>query len=455
MNTDKRDEFERLLHEKLGDYSEEPPLGIYSRVESSLAGSGAAVKDAGDKSHRTVWLYAMASAAVVGLAVVSSLVFMHDGDEIRPQLSEYVAENEAGQTTSQESPVPVMSGDALVNKPTVSGKMRSMLSDTSDVVKRNNFLTAMAMDIPELPGEKVLAENKLSDGEVSGSVKEAMASVETTTYAANNESRAARARRKAARNASRNKEIEDYWRNVFEEDDMATVRKSRRGGMSASLYAGNFGAMQGNYNASGVVPVAINGMAIDNTPMMLAAAAPSGMSVSGRASLAPAKPELHHKMPVSLGVNISIPMGERWSVVTGLSYSYLYSKSSLTEFAGYELSRRLHYLGLPLGVSYDVWNKGHFSLYLYGGGMLEKALYGKEVKKVDGNMIDKERLSIKGVQPSVNASLGASYRITPAVGIYFEPGVSYYFENLKQPSSYRTEHPTNVSLKVGMKFTLE
>ena len=33
--------------------------------------------------------------------------------------------------------------------------------------------------------------------------------------------------------------------------------------------------------------------------------------------------------------------------------------------------------------------------------------------------------------------------------------VYVYFENIKQPASYRTENPTSVSLKVGVKFSLK
>ena len=43
----------------------------------------------------------------------------------------------------------------------------------------------------------------------------------------------------------------------------------------------------------------------------------------------------------------------------------------------------------------------------------------------------KSNVKIDQLQWSANASVGAQYNFSDRVGLYFEPGVSYYFENAK------------------------
>ncbi len=414
-----------MLQDKLGIYREEPPLGIYTRVESSLAAGSLVAQE--KRGGRRLWLYALSAAAVVAVMVTSSILFWTDGEVAQPTLSDYVAEVDMnGFAAERRYPI---RANATPEEELVSGRMKALLQDTANVVVKHRLLHDESV-----PLSNMLAVNvDMPKDDVAEEVRSAM--TENPTYR-----RAAEKARKM-----REKEIEQYWRDVFRESDEEDFYGTeRRRGMTTSLFAGNFGAVNGDFNASGVNTIASNGM---NVPE----------SSGGDRYMRPAAnvPKLQHKMPVSFGVNLAIPLGERLSLVTGVNYSYLFSKSSLEQFADYEYTRKLHYLGVPLGVSYDVWRNNRLSIYVYGGGMVERALYGKEQKKLDGEVFDTERLSIKGFQSSVNASVGTMYRFSPSMGLYFEPGVSYYFENLKQPANYRTENPTNVSLRLGVKFSLD
>ncbi|MBR6831433.1 MAG: PorT family protein [Tidjanibacter sp.] len=424
-NLENRDEFERLLQDKLSNYREEPPLGIFTRVESSLAKQS--VVPVRERKAKRMWLYALAGVAVVAVMFVSSLMFFERDREVQPLLEDYVAASLDVEKLTDEAKLRFVAQNETDNA-SVSGRMKSLLSDTSNVYVKYKMLNDESVEMPDMLAVKA----DMPEGNVVSSIKEAMEN--NATY------------RKAAEKAKRirDKEIERYWRQVFKENEQYYADDiQQRRGVSTSLFAGNFGTLDGNFNAQDVNSLASNNMSV-----------PTG-GTDRMMQPAMAKPELHHRMPVSVGVNVDIPLANRLSLVTGLNYTYLYSNSSLKQFSDYELSRRLHYLGIPLGVTYDLWRSNKFSVYVYGGGMLERALYGEEQKRLDGEVLDTERLSIKGFQTSVNASLGAMYRFTPGVGLYFEPGVSYYFENIKQPASYRTENPTSVSLKVGVKFSLK
>ena len=55
------------------------------------------------------------------------------------------------------------------------------------------------------------------------------------------------------------------------------------------------------------------------------------------------------------------------------------------------------------------------------------------------------------IQWSVNAGMGLQFNITPHIGIYAQPGVTYYFDN--GTKTIRAEHPWNVTMPIGIKLT--
>jgi hypothetical protein len=62
--------------------------------------------------------------------------------------------------------------------------------------------------------------------------------------------------------------------------------------------------------------------------------------------------------------------------------------------------------------------------------------------------------NINGVQWSINGAAGATYKIRNNLGIFFEPKISYYFDN-RQPISVRTKHPIVTGLTAGVRFQLK
>ena len=56
--------------------------------------------------------------------------------------------------------------------------------------------------------------------------------------------------------------------------------------------------------------------------------------------------------------------------------------------------------------------------------------------------------------PCVRVILSGSYRFNDLVGIYLEPGVSYYFDNGSFVETVYRERPLNFSLGIGLRFNL-
>ena len=57
-------------------------------------------------------------------------------------------------------------------------------------------------------------------------------------------------------------------------------------------------------------------------------------------------------------------------------------------------------------------------------------------------------------QLSANISAGLRYDFTPTVGIYAEPGLSYYFDDGTSLQSVYKQRPLNFNLNVGVRFTV-
>ena len=121
--------------------------------------------------------------------------------------------------------------------------------------------------------------------------------------------------------------------------------------------------------------------------------------------------------------------------------------------------QKLHYIGIPVRASWSFLNREHVSLYLSAGGMLEKCIAGNATTDyiLNGNSIssNKDNISIKPLQWSVNASAGVQWNITGNIGIYAEPGISYHFDDGSNISTAYKEKPLNFNIEIGLRFSFE
>ena len=164
----------------------------------------------------------------------------------------------------------------------------------------------------------------------------------------------------------------------------------------------------------------------------------------------PANPtETIHHIPLSFGATFRYYFLPRWAVESGLVYTYLASEYRYDDNS--RIDQKMHYLGLPLNIVYQFVGNRYFSLYLSGGGMMEKGLRADYTKT--GPSIEKtqDHESIDGLQWSLNAQLGASYNFTRRFSLYAEPGIRWFAPDQNQPRSIRTDQSFNFSIGVGLR----
>ena len=144
--------------------------------------------------------------------------------------------------------------------------------------------------------------------------------------------------------------------------------------------------------------------------------------------------EAKHRLPMSLGLSVYYQLNPRLAFQTGVNYTYLYSEFSTPLYPNIYREQKLHYLGVPVGLSWQFWKANGFSFYLSGSVMLQKCL------------------NEKPWQWSFNASAGAEYAITPLLGLYLEPSLGYYFHDGTSFEHYYKEHPLAPSIEFGLRL---
>lgn len=145
-----------------------------------------------------------------------------------------------------------------------------------------------------------------------------------------------------------------------------------------------------------------------------------------------------HHLPIRFGVSMNYQLTPRIALYSGISYTYLYS-----EFGTFD--QKLHYLGVPLGVSWQLWSARRFLFYLSGGMMLEKCVSAET---------DESSTSKKPWQWSVSAAAGAEYNFIPQLGFYLEPSLGYYFDDGTPLKHYYMKHPLALTIEFGLRLHL-
>lgn len=168
-----------------------------------------------------------------------------------------------------------------------------------------------------------------------------------------------------------------------------------------------------------------------------------------------------HKMPVKLGLTARYAFTNSLGIESGLTYSLLQSDikrgSESTTGAWSSSDQTLHYLGVPLNLTFNFLNSKYVDVYASAGGMMEFGVKGsiKTTDHLHNSMTSTHQNAItpKGLLWSVNATAGVQVNVLPSLGIYVEPGMSHHFKNDRQPRSSYTDKPTNFALGFGLRYT--
>lgn len=439
------------MKQKMAGYEERPSDELWAAL-SEKAGL--------QESRRKVipvWFWGLSAAAALmaGIFVVTKVndksvnalggitADVAVSEPVDAEVSEPVERTLAEELVEVKSAESVSVADAAVGRKQEAAKV-----GVKQVVKARKAKSALI-------AEAVPVESRVS------AVTEDVTSVNTEEYAAEVPSENHDAREAATVESDTVEQSEPAmsWDEYLKETPSEKARARRSGGFSAGILAG--GAVGGN--TSGSKPTA---MVMGANPLAAGVTKTDWIDKDSKAStIVYNQPEVQeeysHKIPVKVGLTARYNITGRLGVETGLTYSVLSSSvktgNSETGNNWSSGSQTLHYLGIPLNISFDILNSRYVNIYVTGGGMMEKSISGniKTDEYVDGKFARTltARISPKGLQWSVNAAAGVQANILPQLGFFVEPGISHHFKNGSRVRSIYTDKPTDFSLGFGLRYS--
>lgn len=179
----------------------------------------------------------------------------------------------------------------------------------------------------------------------------------------------------------------------------------------------------------------------------------NGMIVTGQNKMVK---KANHRQPITLGVSVALPLSSKMSVETGLMYSHHYSELAYeVGNISHDIKQHLNFVGIPLNLNYRLWQRNNTSVYVSGGGSVEKMVYGKQKERYDGTETTiANKVEMKELQWALSARFGAAYKLTKGVSFYLEPGVNYHFNNKSDLQTIYSDRPVSFQLKAGLRFNL-
>lgn len=439
------------LKQKMAGYEERPSDELWAAL-SEKAGL--------QESRRKVipvWFWGLSAAAALmaGIFVVTKV-----NDKSVNVLGGITADVAVSEPVDAAVPEPV---ERTLTEDMAEVQSAEAMSLADEAVGRKQEAAKLAIK-QEVKARKaksaLIAEAVPVESSVSA-VTEDVTSVDTEEYAAEVPSENHDAREAATVESDTVEQSEPAmsWDEYLKETPSEKARAKRSGGFSAGIVAG--GAVGGN--TSGSQPTA---MVMGANPLAAGVTKTDWIDKDSKASaIVYNQPEVQeeysHKIPVKVGLTARCNITGRLGVETGLTYSIL---SSSVKIGNSETgknwstgSQTLHYLGIPLNISFNILNSRYVNIYVTGGGMMEKSISGsiKTDEYVDGKF-DRTlttNISPKGLQWSVNAAAGIQANILPQLGFFVEPGVSHHFKNGSRVRSIYTDKPTDFSLGFGLRYS--
>ena len=422
-----------------------------------------------DSKARIVILkrWSAAAAAVALLGIGGSYVYLHqeDVEQGNAQLASLASSSsssyasasvQSNASASVQSNITAKTGGVLKNAPLLAADFKSADSSSNAGYKSaaSNFKRSQEADSSDRSlfssdNASVSAQSAapMNDG---GETMKAVASDEAPLLAAEY---------KSAESAKRQVEP----RMGYAEPTSSSLGFSRNNdvaGVSMKLYAENVGAGMGNANSGSniVNRYSDSGVLADPMPGLF-----PGPSIAGSDDVTYLKAAAYkalqkspqgkaeHHAPVSVGMQLAFGIAPRLSLSTGVVYTrtssdfYPYAPNS-----DYQVHQVLHYVGIPVGLNYELWRSGGFHAYVMAGA---EADYNVK-NDTDEDGTKKENTKRDRVQFSGKASLGAQYDIAPSVGLYIEPGAKYYFDNGSDIENTFKDKKLNFNLQFGLRFNL-
>ncbi len=204
---------------------------------------------------------------------------------------------------------------------------------------------------------------------------------------------------------------------------------------------------------------------IENAPAMDSVSAANMYRVALINSNNPKDPlteKSKHERPLTLQILFNRKFTDKWSVTTGLSLTRMKSTfESGNEKTYIHRTQRIQYLGIPLKANFRLIENKRMSIYTSAGTQLDfpicarlttKYLYNYALEPLDAspNITNNIRVPF---QLSFGVGIGIQYQVLPHINFFLEPSLNYYIPNAKEVQTYRTEHPFDISIPIGIKIS--
>lgn len=451
------------LRDKLDDHTQQPPQQLWDDLQRAMAARQSAAPRPG--RMRVVYMRVAAVAAAVAgvlviawhatnrgpyrpqLASVPQGVTKFDERMMRERLSARIDEMERRMRLRDAARKAAAHAKALMAGATVphidkvkghgvSGQLMAALGDGGGKGTETNSMPLPDRGIePQAAGGGAAGTNANGDGSMTEGAGAAPRSNKPVAQKGNRQPLPVMAR----------------W------DDDKPARHYALSNASVALYAQN--AAPSSSSATGFGPVTYTpgaaGDALNSTSSDAFPDTPV-MALSARNET---KTHTSHRLPVRVGLAVSLPLTGRLSLESGVSYTYL--SSEITTTGGESrcvTDQKLHFVGVPVGLTYTLWRGGRFSVYAGAGAQADFFVGGKADTRysVDGGKATTERTDVKMSHPqwSVNAAMGAQYNIGNTVSVFAEPGVSYFFDNPSKVETVFSDKPFNFNMRLGVKLNV-
>ena len=430
----KQDKWIEQLHDKLAEHEIAAPEGLWDKIETTLEKQSASPQQTSGKS-RFATFFSLSGGKPRRWVVAASLAALLVGGGyltvplLSPKQEESANEQQLAQSSIPLSPQREVSNEAATSHPFKEQDGHLLGRDEEEPI-RNVAVPTSAR--PYELGEAVVPQNGENTVFPSGTGLPETLPVPTEADAPTQLAEAAGTKETSAEHYDR---IEDIKRK----------QEVSRRSLHLSLYAMNSLGSQSNSN--GVLMADHLARQFNDIYEQSDAVLARGIQPI---YLSGFEERQYHHYPVSFGLTLSYPLSARLSLSTGIVYTRLTSDfTQIMRSQQIQQQQTLHYVGVPVGVNYQVWQYKRFRTYL--------SIWGKADWNVDTRMETEgvvQESPRDHVQWSLGGSLGAQLDLMPQVGLYAEPGLGWYPDNGSRVQNYFKDKPLNLNLQVGLRLNL-
>lgn len=417
------------LKDKMEGYTEQPSDSVWAGISAAAGLTG--------NKRRAVPLWLLASSAIAAAALFGAMLFFNVKEDVPATMTaEAVKVGQEPVVSAQ-----VVQDNDITSVPEISQARHYVETEVMDfrgVAVSGDFSDESADEIVGEPSGEVVgvtAETSENEGNIETDMEE---SIEPDDDGGR---------------------FADAWKWVLAEPEL---QRTKRGGkLAAGLSVNGSGSASSLSSrptaaALGANPLDCGVSSADWVDRRVESAA--GVIVYNQPEVTT---EYSHKMPVKIGASIRYDFNKFLGIESGLTYSFLSSDLKTGKegaVSGWSKGvQSMHYLGIPLNLSFNIFSSRYFNAYVTAGGLMEKCVRGslKTDEYLDGKYHGSSSTALKqkGLQWSVNGAAGIQVNILPQLGLYMEPGVSHHFSNNSKVRTIYSDKPTDFSLSFGLRYT--